>query len=637
MTAIKLSAEARKIVESRAAFIEVPARPGSGKTTVCVAVIESIVRHGHDARDQLVLSFSNQSVNEFRSRIKQTSLTSTATSPAASARAVRIETCHAFALELAQREHARSADPGTGQLRYLEDMEKRKLIRRSINSARKAWTAHCKNAGADPDADAAVTPEHWSSTDMLFAQLATSNGLRQLEQLFGLASALTLSIAETVKRRRLQFLKWTDMAAALRQIQRRYQQRKTDGGVLDYDDMLRLAIRALSRSDFQLPRRFTHLIVDEYQDCTPQQTQFIAALARRIGRALVVGDRFQALYEFLGGTYTPLSRVLPNVVTMPLSTSFRLTRENAMLARSIIETERHPLVPIKTLKLKRGPKPVLVITDSVLSQARAVVRDVRALLAQGVPASQIAVLARLRQTLRVVEQLLRSAGTETDQVGMVRDHRLALTVLKMVRLVERHRNQQQPSPVTVGQLKKLLPAVDCEDAKWKRATSRLMAIKSNSLGGRFKLCRAIYLWLCGGAREHKVQNKDLNRWIAICAKFKSGAREMAAEVRRLGTTAPVTTTTIHSAKGGQWDHVFVIGASEGLLPLKLSHVHTPIAPERRAMFVAVTRAGHQLRLYHAPPPPSAQSETGDFSRFLRRAIDTGRIDVEHRNQARCRR
>jgi DNA helicase-2/ATP-dependent DNA helicase PcrA len=66
------------------------------------------------------------------------------------------------------------------------------------------------------------------------------------------------------------------------------------------------------------------------------------------------------------------------------------------------------------------------------------------------------------------------------------------------------------------------------------------------------------------------------------------------------SSAAVTTSTIHAAKGREWDHVFVVGMADGQIPLYLAQDEQMLAEERRLLYVAVTRARESVRLYYAP-------------------------------------
>lgn len=64
----------------------------------------------------------------------------------------------------------------------------------------------------------------------------------------------------------------------------------------------------------------------------------------------------------------------------------------------------------------------------------------------------------------------------------------------------------------------------------------------------------------------------------------------------------VQTMTIHTAKGGEWDYVFVVGVADGELPIFYAKSESALAEERRLLYVAVTRARNAVRLYYAPMP-----------------------------------
>ena len=92
---------------------------------------------------------------------------------------------------------------------------------------------------------------------------------------------------------------------------------------------------------------------------------------------------------------------------------------------------------------------------------------------------------------------------------------------------------------------------------------------------------------------------------------------MRDAVRQMNPHA-VVTGTIHSAKGGQWDHVFIVGVTDGLLPFyKARNDEHAMAEERNLLYVAVTRAREKAWLYHAPSNHSGSRQRfEDVSCFL---------------------
>lgn len=120
-----------------------------------------------------------------------------------------------------------------------------------------------------------------------------------------------------------------------------------------------------------------------------------------------------------------------------------------------------------------------------------------------------------------------------------------------------------------------------------------------SLESRYKKCADSYLKCMGGARANKNIKHDLKRWEPIC-RGSANAKALRSVIRAMNLGA-VTTSTIHAAKGREWDHVFVVGMAEGQLPLYLARRDEQmLAEERRLLYVAVTRARESVRLYYAP-------------------------------------
>lgn len=140
------------------------------------------------------------------------------------------------------------------------------------------------------------------------------------------------------------------------------------------------------------------------------------------------------------------------------------------------------------------------------------------------------------------------------------------------------------------------------DADWKQAAAALRAVRNSSLAGRFAQAGLAYLKLCGGQRDNKHLRDRLNLWTGAARGMSSMARlrrELETQAVPLSTPA-VTLASIHAAKGGQWDHVFVLGVTDGLMPDYRSLQGRQLEEERRLLYLAVTRAQRALQLYHAP-------------------------------------
>jgi DNA helicase-2/ATP-dependent DNA helicase PcrA len=367
---------------------------------------------------------------------------------------------------------------------------------------------------------------------------------------------------------------------------------KEKRGVIDFGDMLHQAIKAIDEGA-SVP--YTHILVDEYQDCSAAQTHVLASLAKLKGRSIMVfGDPNQAIYGFGGARYTPLSEVLKkNVQQLTLPLSFRLTAQTAALASAVVQHEKEKAIQTK----REGDLPVLVQDESLAGQTESIVQHIRRLIDGGTPPAQIVVLARTKALLAPIEQLLLAHNVQTSRIGTKRHHKHVLRVLKLVRIVERCESEERKCKPKM--LRKALPSLKLNDSLWQKGARELIkGARIRSLEGRYGLCAKAYLQLMGGVRKDPELRADVNRW-EPWSRGHDDARAMRDAILAMDTQA-VVTGTIHSAKGGEWDHVLVVGVTDGLLPQYLSLDEHSLVEERNLLYVAITRARDTVRLYHAP-------------------------------------
>ena len=410
-----------------------------------------------------------------------------------------------------------------------------------------------------------------------------------------------------------QFADLAPYVRVLTAVRHYYTKIKKQCGVIDFGDMLHLATTAIRNG---APMPYTHILVDEYQDCSPAQVHLLAELAQLDGRSIMVfGDPDQAIYGFGGSSYTPLSSVIDGVTETRLPHSWRLHAQNAALASAIAQHS-----PDQAIQSNRdGEKPVLVYADTETEQINRVALDIKQLIDGGTQPEQIVVLARKNALLTPIEQTLLAQGVMTKRNGLERRRKHALRVLRMVHVMARC--ETRATKITPAMLKTAFKwSAEIEDHRWIKEPKALKnMLRVPSLEGRYRLCAKAYVRLHGGVRRNKELRVDVNRWEPIC-RAHSSARSMRDAVLVMDKRA-VVTGSIHSAKGGEWDHVFVVGVTEGHLPDHRSRDKSSRDEERRLLFVAVTRARETVRLYHSPASDArSRRRFGDLSSFLTPAV-----------------
>ncbi|PXX13587.1 DNA helicase-2/ATP-dependent DNA helicase PcrA [Paraburkholderia tropica] len=570
---IQFTAEQLAIINTTIPRVFVSACAGSGKTHTLNARVRRLLDRKEPAKDILVLCFSNTAVGELKKRLPET---------------ITVRTFHSFALDLVRSTAGSSATRPV----LLSSQRSVALLEKTLLACAKTVRGVCEKTG--------ITLRTPFETRRLAAFFKRCNG------------------SDDVARRLVDdggsdFSDYADVLAELRVIRITYEKRIERAGGIDYPAMLRRACSSIE--NVSLP--YTHVLVDEAQDMDAVQMQLLAGLAKRVRNLMIFGDPNQAVYSFIGGKARDLREVIRDVVTLPLSRSFRLTHENAALANAILGGSKR-----RTVGDRHGVTPSLTQYGSVIEQEDEVVKLIGELKDSGVPGNHIAILSRTKAPLRAVEQALLAAGHETNSVYSPRLPAHFDRVLDMLSVV-----QVCASTARVGlKPKRLWRTRRLREIIGKDVRStvlddclRMLAKSSRipSFEGRYVMATRIYLRLARASGDMpKNLASELGRWQATSRRFRT-VRALREHIATLRMQAPVVTSSIHGAKGGEWDYVIVLGVTEGSIPFYREIKRNEIVEERRLFYVAVTRARKQLHLLHAPffHAPSRQKFV-ELSRFV---------------------
>lgn len=575
---------ARRVVCTTHHHVEVLASPGSGKTHTLIARLSHLLTSGVPAAQILVLSFSNEAVRELRRRM-DLACTADDVARCTSDKAggeqrvtsvtgmtgIRVSTAHAFARSLLRKPPA-----------IITDKAQRKLLARSIKMVRKSMRH--REIWADIS-----TAQRQRRRDQL-QTLSEPSGIRRLLALFDYHRAAGVTIRQALN---VSAFSPLGKPAAIEAIWRQYQEVKRDNHSQDFADILETAARRIQRGRLRL--KFRYVLIDEFQDCSTAQTRLLALLAQHSGASIMAfGDPAQSLYGFSGTHYAPLADFLPDVQRHHLPLSHRLTHETAALANQIAQLDGRSAIRAR----QRGQRPALVLSSNETQQTRRVVADIQRLLADGVAPSDIAVLARTKSMLHTVEAALLTKSIDCNRLGGNRSQSHVENVLRLVRWTQRWHQRSQPvEPRQLEGLRTENIKIDCAVAD-KQARALMRTKWPLSLEGQYQLCAHTYLRLLGGMRTHPEIAAQVNRWEPMCRQH-TNPKAMRAALHQSAWQG-IVTGTIHSAKGREWRHVLVVGATEGILPIYHARNTDALAQERNLLYVAITRAKDQVRLYHAP-------------------------------------
>ncbi|GAA0307994.1 ATP-dependent DNA helicase UvrD2 [Streptomyces polychromogenes] len=399
--------------------------------------------------------------------------------------------------------------------------------------------------------------------------------------------------------------------AEIAQIYSTYEQLKRDRGMIDFEDVLLLTVGILQdRHDIaeQIRTQYQHFVVDEYQDVSPLQQRLLELWLGERDNLCVVGDASQTIYSFTGATPDHLLNFRtrhPHATVVKLVRDYRSTPQVVHLANGLLSQARGRAAEHRLELLSQrepGPDPVYAEYPDEPAEAEGVARRVRDLIAAGVPAGEIAVLFRINAQSEVYEQALADAGVPYQLRGAERFFERA-EVQKAVLALRGAARSAGNDPLL-------------EDVV--------------ELGSQVRAVLSSTGWTAeppagsGAVRDQWESLAALVRLAEDFARARPGAglAELTVELeeRKAAQHAPtvqgVTLASLHAAKGLEWDAVFLVGLTDGMMPITYAKTDEQVEEERRLLYVGVTRARQHLTLSWALSRTPGGRASRRPSRFL---------------------
>ena len=216
------------------------------------------------------------------------------------------------------------------------------------------------------------------------------------------------------------------------------------------------------------------------------------------------------------------------------------------------------------------------------------------MLISGCKPSDIVILSRINSHLTPVARKLAALKINNERHGRDFDLTHVLTVLRLVTILEK-----SGSPV-LEQISTALAIPDVSEPVMDNVLrSYKTGSKSQTLEGRYKASASALLIALGGVRKNSEVRAGLAEWQPLCRSYKN-APALAQAIEEMGAAGAIKGLNIHKAKGGEWPHIFVIGATDGVIPDHRAWTTEQKLEERNALYVAITRASSTLTILHAP-------------------------------------
>ncbi|HEX8150736.1 MAG TPA: UvrD-helicase domain-containing protein [Pyrinomonadaceae bacterium] len=493
---------------------------------------------------------------------------------------------------------------------------------------------------------------------------------RTICSIFSMSVNKDCTVEEVLKQSYPHFL---DELAALEELYKSFEEFKRARHLLTYDDLLlrlREALEANPELCRLLSEQYRYIMVDEYQDTNRLQARIVRLMTATHDNVAVVGDECQSIYSFRGASHRNMlefPELFPAAQVIKLEENFRSTQPVLDVANAIIsDAEEGYGKHLFSRVDDAGEPPVLVSARDENEQSRFVAERIEELRAAGVPLSEISVLFRagahsfdleielgkhgipfrkyggikFAESAHVKDALafLRVVSNPSDTLSWFRtlkllDHIGDATVNQILEHLGVERRDFRAAKTKEALFRKLYrfparAAYKEQLAKLARLLGGLLEIKSPGaqLSSVLRFYRPI---LRARYDDHPRRGRDLEHLQAIAKRYK-GSAELLADVALDPSDATqngarergggyVTLSTVHSAKGLEWDALFVIWMTDGWFPSSRSYDEfEDLEEERRLLYVATTRARRYL--YFVYPQAAPRGAEGDalpaVSRFL---------------------
>ena len=489
----------------------------------------------------------------------------------------------------------------------------------------------------------------------------------------------------------------------IKDVQARYERKKKATNSLDFDDLLEKTLRMLVEHEHIARfyrRQFQFILVDEYQDTNKIQADFIDLLAREHQNVMVVGDDAQSIYSWRGANFQNILEFpnrYPNAQVYRIELNYRSVPEilevaNSAIAANVKQFKKN----LSATRDSKAMKPALIALNDGSEQAQFVAQRILELRDEGVELSEIAVLYRAHYHAVELQLELSRRGIPYQITSGIRFFEQAhiKDVASFIRFVANPRDE-----VAFKRMVRLLPGIGGKMAEnlwagWERALgeSTVAAVADSgpgstppateettesgrgySIGERLlklnvstrskkmweqlaqtldeiapkgkpnppsemivSVVEAIYDdYAKANFTNYELRREDLNQLASFARQF-SDAQEFLSQLALISNVdaeatpnaatdkEAVNLSSVHQAKGLEFHTVFVIWLTDGMFPSSRSlETRDAIEEERRLFYVAITRARDELYLSY--PHMRLNAGFGDIfqrpSRFLKEIPD----------------
>jgi len=425
-----------------------------------------------------------------------------------------------------------------------------------------------------------------------------------------------------------------------------YESYKTERNKLDFDDMLVKCYEILSGDPGVLRlwrKKYPYILVDEFQDICYAQYQCVRLLAGPGGNLFIVGDDDQSIYRFRGARPEFLLRFpddFPGTARAVLDMNYRSTEPVISLCNAVISRNKTRYSKVMTGTNAKGPEPAVIISEDANAEALEIGRRVKKMLGKGRTPEGIAVIYRVNIQARALTDAFMNLNIPyqvKDGAPGIYEHWIAKDIYSYLRL-SYDRAADACCLRIINKPKRYISNATLAAAQksgkglinglyglkqlqiWQLTRVEELIRGLNGIAKRRPFDAVKYIrgaigyagYLDEYAQYRRIspsglyevldELQDAAKAFETNGEFAAHMEEAAAagKNQKMGTNkdgreaSGVMLSTMHSAKGLEFDSVFIAGAVEGYIPHEKSKTEPELEEERRLLYVGLTRARREL-------------------------------------------
>ncbi|MDD3341048.1 MAG: UvrD-helicase domain-containing protein [Bacilli bacterium] len=425
----------------------------------------------------------------------------------------------------------------------------------------------------------------------------------------------------------------------------KYQTKLLKNNSMDFDDLLMLPI-ILFRMYPEILKiyqeRFEYVLIDEYQDTNEAQYLLTKMISAKYKNICVVGDEDQTIYSWRGSDYKNIlnfEKDYENPSVVLLEENYRSTKNILNAANSIIKNNKERKGKVLWTDNEEGPKIHYHRLSTEKEEAEDILHEIESLLSKGVTRDEIAILYRTNAQSRVLEEAMLKHNMPYKVIGsfyfynrkeikdliaylkLLYNPKDDVNLLRIINVPKRGIGLRTIANITENATLRGSSIYDAiqsgKELSFKNIIEEMMALKES-----LSLTELVDLILeKSGMRaelqaektiEAEVRLENLEEFKSITKTFeeKNGIislEEFLGEISLVSDVEEykdkkdvITLMTVHSAKGLEFDYVFMAGVEEGIFPHNNSLMElSGVEEERRLCYVAITRAKKELWIENA--------------------------------------